>query len=144
MYSKCELRRISIEAHYTVFLNMEGRRIMAQNQGNQMSQVEIQQCIQDCLSCSDVCLQTAINCQKAGGDHAKPEHISMLQDCAEMCMTTAHFLQHNSPLSGSICQACAEVCNHCAGECEQMGDTDCANACRNTAWSCEQLAKLIP
>jgi hypothetical protein len=35
------------------------------------------------------------------------------------------------------------VTNHCAGECERMGDTDCANACHNASWSCEQLTKLL-
>ncbi len=114
---------------------------MAQNTGNQMSQVEMQQCIQDCLACHDVCLQTAKNYQQVGGHH---QYILMLQDCAEMCLTTAHFMQHNSPLYGYLCQACAQVSNHCAGECDEIGDTDCANACRNCAWSCEQLAKLVP
>jgi len=116
---------------------------MTQTPGNQMGQIEIEQCVQDCLNCNTICLQTAKNCQKAGGDHAKPEHISMLLDCAEMCLTAAHFMQHNSPMHGYVCQTCAQVCNHCAGECEQMGDTDCANACRNCAWSCEQIAKMI-
>lgn len=106
-----------------------------------MVRVEMQQCIQNCLDCHDVCLQTASNCQKAGGDHAKPEHIFMLQDCAEMCLTNAHFMQHNSPLYNYMCQVCAQVCNHYAGEFEQIGDTDTANACRNCAWSCEQLSK---
>jgi len=116
---------------------------MQQNAGNQMGQVELQQCIQDCLNCHDACMQTARNCKQAGGDHAKPEHISMLQDCAEMCQTAAHFMQHNSPLYGYVTQACAQVTTHCATECEQKGDTDCANACRTAAWSCDQVTKMV-
>lgn len=116
---------------------------MQQNPGKSMGEVEIQQCIQDCLNCHAVCKQTAEACKQAGGEHGKSEHIYMLLDCAEMCLTAAHFMQHNSPLYGYICQAAAQVANHCAGECEQMGDNDCANACRNAAWSCEQLTKLV-
>ncbi|HEU0002773.1 MAG TPA: four-helix bundle copper-binding protein [Ktedonobacteraceae bacterium] len=116
---------------------------MQQNTGKSRGQVEMQQCIQDCLNCNAVCTQTAQKCQQAGGDHARPEHIQMLHDCAEMCLTAAHFMQHNSPLVGYVCQAAAQVTNHCSNECEQMGDTDCANACRNASWSCDQMTKML-
>ena len=49
-----------------------------------MSQIEIQQCIQDCLNCHATCMRTAEACRQAGGEHAKNEHIYMLLDCAEM------------------------------------------------------------
>ena len=110
-----------------------------QNSDNPMVDAEMQMCIQNCLNCYAVCMNM-VN----GGQQAKSQYTTMLQDCAEMCMTTAHFMEHNSPLYGYVCQTCAQVCNHCAGECESKGDTDCANACRNCAWSCEQLAKLVP
>src|SRR6266849_381298 len=87
---------------------------MAQNPGTPMVQVEMQQCIQDCLDCNTACLLTASNYQLAGGGQANPDYIFMLQDCAELCMTTAHFMQHDSPLHGFICQTCALVCNHAA------------------------------
>lgn len=129
---------------FTILLNLERRRTVVQDTENPMGEVEIQQCIQDCLKCNTVCLQTAENYQQAGSDRDKFEHISELQDCAEMCMTAAHFMQHDSPLYGFVCQTCALVCTHCAGECELRGETDCANACRACAWCCDQLAKLVP
>ena len=110
-----------------------------QNSDNPMVDAEMQQCIQNCLNCYSVCM-SMLN----GDQQAKSPYTTMLQDCAEMCMTTAHFMEHNSPLYGYVCQTCAQVCNHCADEGESRGDTDCANACRNCAWSCEQLAKLVP
>jgi hypothetical protein len=116
---------------------------MQQNTGNSMSQIEIQQCIQDCISCHDVCLQTATACEQSGGEHASPDHINILRDCAELCLVAAHFLQHNSALVGYVCQACAQATTHCGNECDRMGDTDCANACRNAAWACEQMTKMI-
>ncbi len=83
-----------------------------QNQGNKMGQVEMQQCIDDCMSCYDVCLQTAKNCQQAGGQHAAQNHIWMLLDCADVCQTTAHLMQHNNPLYGYITSAAAQITNH--------------------------------
>ncbi len=108
-----------------------------------LSQVEMQQCIQDCLNCHAVCMQTAEADKQKGGKHAKKEYIYLLLDCAEMCLTSAHFMQHDSPLFGYTCQAALQVATHCAGECDSMGDTDCANASRICASSCEQLIKLI-
>jgi hypothetical protein len=45
---------------------------------------------------------------------------------------------------GSVLQACAQVCTHCAEVCDEIGENDCANACRASATSSEQMAKLIP
>ena len=108
-----------------------------------MAQVEMQQCIQDCLTCHSVCMDTAQKGRQEGGAPAEMGHIQMMLDCAEICLTAAHFMQHNSPLYGYVCQAAAQVSNHCANECDQMGDSDCANACRNASSSCEQMTKMV-
>lgn len=108
--------------------------------GQSMSEVELQACMQDCLKCHTACMQTAKKYQKSGGDQT---HLQMLQDCAELCLTTAHFMEHNSELSVYVAAACARVTTHCGEKCNQMGDTDCANACQNAAWSCGQIAKLV-
>jgi len=113
------------------------------NQGDQMAQVEMQQAIQDLMICRDACIQTAKNCLRAGGEHAQDTHIHMLEDCADICHTTAHFLQHNNPLYGYVTQATYQVTNHCQEECERMGDTDCANACKNAAWAMDQISKMV-
>lgn len=115
---------------------------MQQHRPNE--QIEIQQCIQNCLECHKTCMQMAEEDRRSRDDHATKEHIQMMLDCAEICLTTAHFLQHGSALAGYVVQACAQVTTICANECEQAGHTDCANACRNAAWSCTQLTKMIP
>jgi hypothetical protein len=116
---------------------------MQQNSGASMAQVEMQQAAQDCMNCHAVCLQTAKQCQQAGGKHAEAAHIQMLQDCAELCQVTAHMLQHSSPIAPVVCGATAQVTERCAFECEQMGDTNCVNACRNASSSVGQIAKII-
>lgn len=122
---------------------------MQQNTGNSstsnasMGQVEMQQAAQDCMACHEACMQTVQQCQQAGGKHGEAMHIQMMQDCAELCQVTAHFLQHGSPVATAVCNATAQVTQRCAMECEQMGDTDCANACNNASSSTGQIAKMI-
>ena len=106
---------------------------------------EIQDCIEECTHCSTICRDTASHCLLMGGEHARPEHIWLLLDCAEICQTSAHFMMHNSPLHHATCGACAEVCERCAEDCDRTGDDQmmraCAEACRRCAESCARMAK---
>jgi hypothetical protein len=114
---------------------------MTQNAGNSALEGQMQDCINDCLNCHTVCFDKASQVLQKGGQNA--DHVRTLQDCAEICLTAAHFMLRNSPLYGYICQACAQVCTHCADMCFQMGETDCANACRACANSCQQIVKMF-
>src|SRR5262245_31958393 len=58
----------------------------------------MQDCIADCLDCHSVCLATIAHCLKKGGDHAAPEHIRLLQDCAQICIVSADFMLRGSPM----------------------------------------------
>jgi uncharacterized protein YcnI len=44
---------------------------------------EMRECIQNCLNCYAICLETAHHCLTMGGKHADPEHIGLLKACAE-------------------------------------------------------------
>ena len=112
---------------------------MQQNTPNAMLQQQIQDCIQDCLNCHQVCQDEANKMRQQGQN---TDHVNLLLDCAELCLTTAHFMQHNSPLAGYVNQACAQVCRHCEDVCAQVGMNDCANACHTCANSCEQIVKM--
>ena len=50
---------------------------------------EMQECIEECLRCHGICLQTVSHCLELGGKHADPDHIGLLLDCAEICRTSA-------------------------------------------------------
>lgn len=119
---------------------------MPHTAGHQMS-ADMQQCIQECLNCHSICLQTVSHCLQMGGKHADPQHIALLLDCAEICQTSANFMLRGSPLHGRTCGVCAEVCELCAQSCEQMGDDAmmqaCAAACRRCAESCRQMAAMV-
>ena len=100
--------------------------------------------IETALHCHTVCLETINHCLTTGGEHANPDHIKLLQDCAEICQTAANFMTRESALHAEICRTCAEVCERCAESCEQMPDDEmmrrCAEACRRCAESCREMS----
>lgn len=105
----------------------------------------LQRCIKDCQECTTACLRTASHCLGMGGDHAAPEHQTLLQDCAHVCGTAAGFMSRGSHHHAAICRACAEICHACADDCDRLagGDTTmqkCVEACRRCAESCETMA----
>lgn len=107
-----------------------------------MSQ-EMKQCIQNCLDCHSICLETVTHCLQKGGKHAEAGHIRLLLDCAEICQTSANFMLRGSDLHRLICAACTEICDRCAKDCEKFGDDKqmkaCAEACRRCSESCRRM-----
>ena len=70
----------------------------------------MQMCIDLCQECHDTCLQTIRHCLTMGGDHAAPDHIGLMLDCAAICLTDAEFMMRSSPLHHEVCAACAAAC----------------------------------
>ena len=103
----------------------------------------MQECIDRCQGCQEVCLESIGHCLELGGEHAAAEHVRMLMACAEICDTSARFMLLGSQHHLRTCQVCAEVCEACAEDCEQFADDmmrRCADACRRCADSCRQMA----
>lgn len=100
--------------------------------------------IQTALDCQTVCFETVSYCLTQGGEHAAPDHMKLLLDCAEICQTAANFMARDSDAHALTCRVCAEICDRCAASCEQMGDDEqmrrCADACRRCAESCREMA----
>jgi hypothetical protein len=108
-------------------------------------EAEMQACIDECLACHRICVETANHCLELGGEHAEASHVRALLDCAELCATSAGFLLRSSTMHGAVCGACATACERCAESCESMQDADeqmeaCAEACRRCAESCRRMA----
>lgn len=107
---------------------------------------EMQHCIDECLACHRVCLETVTHCLQMGGRHAEAAHIRLLLDCAEICQTSANFMLRGSDLHGRTCGVCAEVCTRCAEDCERFGDDAqmlaCAETCRRCAALCHEMARM--
>jgi hypothetical protein len=104
----------------------------------------MRECIDECQDCHAVCIETAAHCLMLGGKHASFEHQTLLQDCAQICQTSADYMLRGSTLHRETCRACAAICDRCADACEGMGDDSamkrCAEACRSCAESCRQMA----
>lgn len=105
---------------------------------------DMRSCIEECTDCASVCIETITHCLTKGGKHAEANHISLLQNCADICETNAQFMLRGSELHTRTCEVCAEVCEACAKSCDSLGTDDfmkrCAEACRNCAASCRQMA----
>src|SRR3954471_13920707 len=101
-------------------------------------------CIQNCQDCHRACLQTLAYCMKQGGRHAEPQHLRLLMDCADICITSAAFMLRASDLHTYTCAACAEVCQRCADDCNEMSDDlrmkALADTCQHCADSCRAMA----
>src|SRR3546814_11651003 len=95
----------------------------------------MEESIRTCLDCSSTCLRTLAHCLEKGGDHARPEHVAHLLDCADLCRTAADLMARGSALHQQTCALCAEACARCAESCEALAADDeelrrCAEMCR--------------
>ena len=119
---------------------MAGRRTLTTDDYSEQMLV----CIQNCQDCHRACLQTLAYCMKQGGRHAAPEHLRLLMDCADICLTSAAFMIRASDLHMHTCAACAAVCQRCADDCADMADDPrmraLADTCQHCADSCRAMA----
>jgi len=111
-----------------------------------MARPEMDRCIRDCLDCARSCYETISHCLELGGEHATPNHIGALLDCAQLCETSAALMARGSDLHPQLCAVCAEACERCAEECERFPDDKamaaCAEICRQAAASCRTMAQM--
>lgn len=105
----------------------------------------MEECIDNCTQCHNICVETIQHCLEMGGKHADAAHIRILQDCAQACATSADFMLRGSDLHPQTCGVCADACERCAKSCEEIADGDeqmltCAEMCRTCADSCREMA----
>ena len=98
---------------------------MPTSSGSDLPQ-DMLQCIELCNDCHKACLETVMYCLQQGGNHAEANHVRQMFDCAEICQTSANFMQRGSDLHVHTCAACAAVCRRCAEDCRR-----CAEFCEH-------------
>jgi hypothetical protein len=105
---------------------------------------QMRECIQRCTDCHNVCTETITYCLEQGGAYAALDLVRLLQDCAQLCTTSADSMLRASSFSGPVCGLCAIVCDACAEACDQFGDDPqmkaCADTCRRCAECCRRMA----
>ena len=105
---------------------------------------ELQAVIDKCERCHSICVSEIVNhCLQVGGEHARPDHITIMLDCAQFCATSADFMLRNSTHHAHVCGECADICAACAASCEKLeGMEVCVAACRACEISCRHMAAM--
>lgn len=106
---------------------------------------EMRECIDNCTQCHNICVETTSQSIEMGDKFGEISHVRILQDCAQICATSADFMLRRSDMHAMTCGVCAEACERCADECERLADGDelmrrCAEMCRRCAESCRKMA----
>jgi hypothetical protein len=103
---------------------------------------QIHESIRSLSDCHAACLSTVMNhCLEVGGEHARPQHVRLMTDCAAICALAADFLSRKSQFQTAICGLCADICETCAEDCERLGGMEaCVQACRGCVARCREIA----
>ena len=116
------------------------------HKGMAMADPKVKACIEFCRSCEQSCASSVVHCLGLGGRHAAAEHITLLLDCARICVTASDFMVRGSQHHAHVCGVCAEVCESCAKDCEHFTDDAtmrrCADTCRQCAKACQEMAAI--
>jgi hypothetical protein len=109
---------------------------------NQLSQ-QTRTTIQALQQCHSMCHSMALtHCLEMGGEHARPQHLRLMLDCAGICAFTADALGRKSQFHTRFAGQCAEVCETCAEDCAALGDMEeCVQACRDCARICREISR---
>src|SRR5260370_8637993 len=81
----------------------------------------VQRSIDDCKECHLICVQTIQYSVQQGGPHVAPDHLRLLEDCAQLCQTSEDFMLRGSPISAAVCTVCADVCAQFAVSFDHVG-----------------------
>ncbi|WP_353933225.1 four-helix bundle copper-binding protein [Okeanomitos corallinicola TIOX110] len=107
---------------------------------------EMQTCMNACMECHKICLETMTYCMSKGGKHVNMGIIGILHDCSEMCMMCMNMIMGGSEFTLRTCMLCEQMCNRCAVACEAISDdrkmTKCAAACRRCAETSSSIQKV--
>lgn len=99
---------------------------------------------QTCIECQTTCIDTLKYCKTQGDKYIDMAMMSMLRDCAEMCMMCVNMMDDGSEFMGNTCALCAQICDRTAMACEQMSNDPtmmlCATICRKCAESCHAMS----
>jgi hypothetical protein len=109
-------------------------------------------CIEQCVSCAQICSICADACLSEGRVTDLVQCIRLDLDCADICSATGSVA---SRLSGSnmavvhqLMTACAEACRACEAECRRHAEMHehcriCADACKRCEASCVAALPLV-
>ncbi|WP_055591302.1 four-helix bundle copper-binding protein [Peterkaempfera griseoplana] len=116
---------------------------MQQTGGTTRMSKEMQECVDACLACHNICEETISHCLQQGG-RMDAQIMRALMDCSELTRTCADMMMRTSPISAEMCAMCARACDMCAEACKAMPDdaqlARCAEACRRCSQMCRAMS----
>ncbi len=123
-----------------MFANMEKMPASLMQNGNPH-----QTCIDACVKCAQICQECLTMCLQEDDVKARLSCIKSLQDCSEICSTTACFMSRGSANIQEICNVCATICEQCADECSMFQDNHCPtclDTCKQCASECRDMVNM--
>jgi len=101
-------------------------------------------CVTLCIASHRRCLTSARHVLEQPQLHAAAQLVALLQDCAELCQTTANSMLRGAATHTLLCNACADLCAACAQACDAYKNdtvlTQCAATCRDCGAACRHMA----
>ena len=109
---------------------------------NQLSQ-KTRAAIATLQHCHATCHSMAMtHCLEMGGEHARPQHLRLMLDCAAFCAFTADAVGRKSQFHTRYAALCAEVCQTCGDDCAAIGNMEeCVASCRDCVTVCRELSR---
>lgn len=97
---------------------------------------EMEQCIDHCTDCHDVCIELIDHCLRQGGRYAEPDRVKLFEDCAEICQTALDFMVRESARYPLTCAVSAAICDEVARDCAMFQDDEIMQRCAEIARKC--------
>lgn len=121
-----------------------GMQDMMNHNGNTMGMEHKNETLIEALQdCESVCEHSMTMIKKRYGCEGRVMQLSLLHDCADICMLTAKFVARMSMFDRSIACLCANICQCCGQECATFSDhhsQHCSKVCLHCAKLCYEFA----
>lgn len=112
-----------------------------------MVQEKLQNCIDSLYVCFTECSYSEFACLHEKNAKKLINCIELLSECSTMCLYASKMIECSGEFAIEICDACADLCISCAGECEKHKNLDfcrnCAEVCRQCAANCRKLTTRL-
>ena len=112
-----------------------------------MAPEQLQSCMDACNLCADACERLIALSATADNEENKSFDAAVIIDCAGICRLAALSLKHVSRASSMMCEACAQISDICANECDKLSSEEgaqCVRSSRHCAEECRRMAQGIP
>jgi hypothetical protein len=109
---------------------------------NQQMNQQMRDCAKICEETFNVCTETRLQCLQTGGSHGNPDHIALLEICADICELSAKALRFAAPQQVYLAEVCARICGECAEQCQSL-EGDLMRTCEETCLRCEDACNEL-